>query len=53
MDNELAAKVLREIADEELVHAGEFLRLVKELAPNEEQFYQQGAREIEEKNGRN
>ncbi|GEM_PF-2008485 len=52
IDNKLAAQVLREIADEELVHAGEFLRLVKELAPNEEQFYQQGAQEVEEKIGK-
>ncbi len=51
-DNELAIKVLREIADEELVHAGEFLRLLKELAPNEEQFYLQGAKEVEEKIGK-
>jgi rubrerythrin len=52
IDNELAVQVLREIADEELVHAGEFLRLLKELAPNEEQLYQQGAREVEEKIGK-
>lgn len=48
IDNELAVKVLREIADEELVHAGEFLRLLKELAPDEEKFYQAGALEVEE-----
>jgi rubrerythrin len=48
IDNELAVKVLQEIADEELVHAGEFLRLLKELAPNEEKFYQAGALEVEE-----
>ncbi len=52
VDNELAAKVLREIADEELVHAGEFLRLIKELAPGEEQLYQKGAQEVEEKIGK-
>lgn len=48
-DNALAAQVLKEIADEERVHAGEFLRLLKELVPDEEGFYQQGAREVEEK----
>ena len=32
-DNKLAIEVLNEIADEEKVHAGEFLRLLKELAP--------------------
>lgn len=47
-DNELAAKVLKEIADEEIVHAGEFLRLLKELAPEEEKFYAEGAEEVEE-----
>ena len=32
-DNKLAIEVLKDIADEERVHAGEFLRLLKELAP--------------------
>jgi rubrerythrin len=48
-DNPLAIKVLRDIADEELVHAGEFLRLLHELAPDEAQLYAKGAREVEEK----
>ena len=47
-DNVLAQKVLIDIADEEKVHAGEFLRLLKELDPEEERFYQEGAREVEE-----
>jgi len=47
-DNKLAAEVLRDIADEERVHAGEFLRLLKELAPDEEKFYAEGAEEVEE-----
>ena len=47
-DNELAIKVLQDIADEERVHAGEFLRLLKEIAPDEEKFYGEGAREVEE-----
>ena len=47
-DNELAQKVLIDIADEEKVHAGEFLRLLKELDPDEEEFYRQGAEEVEE-----
>ena len=46
-DNELATKVLREIADEELVHAGEFLRLLRELSPDEAALYAQGAKEVE------
>ncbi len=32
-DNELAKTVLNDIADEEKEHAGEFLRLLKELDP--------------------
>jgi rubrerythrin len=46
-DNELAAKVLKDIADEELVHAGEFLRLLRELAPGDEVSYAEGAKEVE------
>ena len=47
-DNKLAKEVLKDIADEERVHAGEFLRLLKELAPDEERFYAEGAEEVEE-----
>jgi rubrerythrin len=48
IDNKLAIEVLTDIADEERVHAGEFLRLLKELAPDEEKFYAEGAEEVEE-----
>jgi len=47
-DDELAKAVLVDIADAEKVHAGEFLRLLKELAPDEEEFYQEGYEEVEE-----
>ena len=47
-DNKLAIEVLKDIADEERVHAGEFLRLLHELAPDEKKFYQEGAQEVEE-----
>ncbi len=47
-DNELAIDVLKDIADEERVHAGEFLRLLKELELDEEKFYREGAEEVEE-----
>lgn len=47
-DNELAIEVLKDIADEERVHAGEFLRLLRELAPDEEKFYAEGTAEVEE-----
>jgi rubrerythrin len=48
IDNKLAIDVLKDIADEERVHAGEFLRLLKELAPDEEKLYAEGAEEVEE-----
>jgi len=48
IDHPLAIEVLKDIADEEKVHAGEFLRLLKELAPDEEEFYAEGAEEVEE-----
>lgn len=47
IDNALAIEVLKDIANEEIVHAGEFLRLLKELAPDEEKFYKKGAKEVE------
>jgi rubrerythrin len=47
-DNKLAVEVLQDIADEERVHAGEFLRLLHVLAPDEEKFYAEGAKEVEE-----
>jgi rubrerythrin len=47
-DNKIAQKVLKDIADEEIVHAGEFLRLLHELAPDEKALYDQGAKEVEE-----
>ena len=51
-DNKLAIEVLKDIADEERVHAGEFLRLLRELAPDEEKFYAEGAEEVEEEIGK-
>jgi rubrerythrin len=48
IDDELSKAVLIDIADEERVHAGEFLRLLKQLAPEEEGFYQEGTMEVEE-----
>ncbi len=47
-DDELAKAVLVDIADEERVHAGEFLRLLQELAPDEEEKYEEGREEVEE-----
>jgi rubrerythrin len=47
-DDKLAQEVLKDIADEERVHAGEFLRLLHHLAPDEAKFYSEGAGEVEE-----
>ena len=47
-ENELAQEVLKDIADEERVHAGEFMRLLYHLAPDEEGFYREGFEEVEE-----
>jgi rubrerythrin len=47
-DNKLAVKVLKSVADEERVHVGEFLRLLNELAPDEEKLYTKGAKEVED-----
>jgi rubrerythrin len=48
IDNKLAKDVLVDIADEECVHAGEFLRLLYELAPDEKKLYEDGAEEVQE-----
>jgi rubrerythrin len=48
-DHKLTTQVLKEIADEEIVHAGELLRLLYELAPQEAKLYAHGAKEVEEK----
>ncbi len=47
-DNQLAIDVLKDIADEERVHAGEFLRLLHELAPDEQKLYDEGSEEVRE-----
>jgi rubrerythrin len=47
-DDELVQKVMRDVADEERVHAGEFLRLLYEMAPDEKEFYARGQKEVEE-----
>ncbi|MCA1766570.1 MAG: rubrerythrin [Desulfobulbaceae bacterium] len=47
-DNELAREVLIDIANEEKEHAGEFLRLLSQLDPHEDEFYKNGYEEVEE-----
>ena len=46
--NELARKVLQDIADEERVHAGEFQRLISILLPDEDALLAKGAAEVDE-----
>ena len=48
-DNKLAQEVLLDITNEEKEHAGEFLRLLQVLAPDEQGFYDEGMGETNEK----
>ena len=41
-DNELVQMVLKDIADEELEHVGELLRVLKEISPTDFDFYKEG-----------
>jgi rubrerythrin len=45
-DNELAKKVLQDVADEERVHKGEFQRLISLLSKEEDSFLAAGAAEV-------
>ena len=47
-DDELAKKVLLDIADEERTHIGEFMELLRRLAPEEADFLEAGRREVVE-----
>lgn len=47
-DNELASKVLRDIANEERVHIGEFQKLLNILLTDEEKLLVEGAEEVNE-----
>jgi rubrerythrin len=46
-DNKFVMAVLKDIADEERVHAGEFLKLLHYLAPEEAKLYEKGAKEVD------
>jgi rubrerythrin len=48
IDDTVAKAVLDDIAEEEAVHAGEFLRLLKYLQPEEEESYKKGYKEVED-----
>ena len=47
-DNKLAIDVLEDTADEERIHAGEYLRSLKEIDLGEGKLYDEGASEAEE-----
>ena len=47
-DDALAEAVLRDIADEERKHIGEFMRLILILTGNEQQLTDAGAQEVEQ-----
>jgi len=47
-DNELARIVLRDVANEERVHVGEFQRLLSILLADEDGFLAEGAEEVDE-----
>lgn len=47
-DNKLVKKVLLDITDEERVHAGELLKLLITICPDEAKHYASGAKEVEE-----
>lgn len=46
IDDPKAQKVLRDIADEEIVHAGEFLKVLKDIYPEEARLYEEGEKEV-------
>lgn len=48
ISNKKAIKLLLDIAKEELVHAGEFIKLLEELSPEEIKLYEEGKEEAEE-----
>jgi rubrerythrin len=47
-DNENVKKVLQSISDEEKIHAGELLKLLKDLLPDEEKLLEEGEKENED-----
>jgi len=51
-DDEQAKKLINDIADEEVVHAGEFETLAAKLSPEDVKLIQKGNEEAEEKMGK-
>lgn len=51
-DDKLVKDVMQEVANEEKVHAGEFLQLIKHLDPEEiDKHHAEGAREVQQHGG--
>jgi rubrerythrin len=50
-DDALAKKVLTDIANEEREHVGEFMELLRRLAPDEAELLESGRKEVEEMAG--
>ncbi|MBQ8459588.1 rubrerythrin [bacterium] len=47
-EHEKAKKILLDIVEEEKIHVGEFMYLLKTLIPEEETFYNEGYKEAKE-----
>lgn len=47
-DNEQVKEIMLDIADEEKVHVGEFLHILKSVSPDDEKFYDEGEKEAKE-----
>ena len=48
ISDELVKEVIQDITDEEKVHVGEFMKLLKILSLDEFDFYQEGEKEVED-----
>lgn len=46
-DDLLFKTVMKDIANEEIVHIGEFMRVLFQLAPEEQSIYEKGFKEVE------
>lgn len=47
-DDELARAVLEDVANEERTHAGEFMKVLRHIDPEEEKYYAEGEEEVDE-----
>ncbi len=47
-DNDLALEILNDIVNEEKVHAGQLLRVIKEISEADAKFFEEGTKRVEE-----